>query len=116
MAKKFTKYPSNYVKASMGDTCRQLSFDYIITGMHDNDIARHIYEVFEEQHGCTVNGIDYELVDYSDVPEYADADVRQIGVAFTCNGSCNENAILQDLSEALYNAGYEIIGSEFYTA
>lgn len=133
MKRKFTKYPSNYVRASKGRRqppygfdkeyemsrlyggTANLSFDFIAPNGVDEAVIRDIID--DAFMGYEVNNVDFRSVDYPNwQADYASAP-RQIGVAFTYDVDVgyDDEAILDDLCDQMRAYGYEIIGNpEFY--
>jgi hypothetical protein len=111
MKRRFTKYPSGYVRASSYDSDvwnMELSIDYGIRGLHNNNLQEVIRDVLNE-YGCKVNGFSYATSDYVNSEEYADYEVNQVVVSFTCEFTCDEHSMTKRLEKELYNSGYYVI-------
>ena len=116
MARRFTKYPSNYVKASdemLLDNDRhvsQLSFDFI--GDIDYVTLCSIVGDALKNQNCIMIGTDLDGIDYSGYPEYADANVKQFGCDYVWKEpySGNDSALEAEIRKNLSNYGIEIIG------
>lgn len=93
-----------------------VSMDYIgepsVYGLRNIEDA--IEKVFNN-FGYECLGVDFTEVDYSGYPEYADEQVGQVGADFRWSESYPESELRQALEDAIYEVGYLVIGTSFYS-
>lgn len=92
------------------------SFDFIWTGKtyDDKEIRDTIEDIFDRL--ClSVLSVDFENVDYSMYPEYADKNVSQCHVDFEWSDNYADTEIAEMTEERLRRLGYDVIGTDFYT-
>lgn len=117
MKRSFTKHPvlASRTVADQNAVSSQFSFDFIYDGSYnEHKIEKIVNQVIEDKLGYEVNGIDFHLVDYSTVPDYADSDVSQCSVDFNHPDDYKDRIITTEIENKMYAAGYEVIGSDFY--
>lgn len=92
------------------------SFDFIWEGAdYDNAAIKDTIEDIFDRLGLYVLGIDFESVDYSMYPEYADKNVSQCQVTFEWVNDYDDSEIIEMTEQRLATLGYEVIGTDFYT-
>lgn len=92
------------------------SFDFIWEGAdYDNAAIKDTVEDIFDRLGLYVLGIDFESVDYSMYPEYADKNVSQCQVTFEWVNDYDDSEIIEMTEQRLATLGYEVIGTDFYT-
>lgn len=92
------------------------SFDFIWEGDdYDNAAIKDTIEDIFDRLGLYVLGIDFESVDYSMYPEYADKNVSQCQVTFEWVNDYDDSEIIEMTEQRLATLGYEVIGTDFYT-
>lgn len=134
MGRKFTKYPSNYVKASespygygrplfdkeyeyeqLYGKFASFSFDFVApNGYSDADVESIVKDAFQDE-GCKVIAVDFRSVDYPDWQASYAAAPAQVGCDFNYRDDYDELAIIDTLRDYMAQSGYEVIGNpEFY--
>jgi len=91
----------------------QLSFDFIHDGYYSIDDMEVIVSAALEENGCEYQASQFESVDYSSYPEYADFNISQMSVDFTWSDDYNADAITDSISRRLSSINYALIGIDF---
>jgi len=91
------------------------SFDFIHDGNYDEKAIREVVEDSFDRMALEFVGLDFESVDYSSYPDYADKCVSQCQVTFGWEGDHDSEAIAEMVEQRLAQLGYEVIGNDFYS-
>ena len=91
----------------------QLSFDFVHDGYYSIDDMEVIVSAALEENGCEYQASQFESVDYSSYPEYADFNISQMSVDFTWSDDYNADAITDSISRRLSSINYALIGIDF---
>lgn len=91
------------------------SFDFIHDGNYNEKAIREVIEDSFDRMALELVGMDFESVDYSSYPDYADKCVSQCQVTFGWEGDYDGNAITDMIEQRLAQLGYEVIGNDFYS-
>lgn len=93
------------------------SFDFIHDGNYDEKAIREVIEDSFDRMALEFIGMDFESVDYSNYPDYADKHVSQCQVTFDSGEKrdYDGNAITDMIEQRLAQLGHEVIGNDFYS-
>lgn len=104
-----------YVRSSQQNTSG-FSFDFIwYANYYDQNEVQGIVEDAFRSLGYDVLGVDFNSVDYSMYPEYREKQISQCSVDFTWYGEYDSAEIVNTITDELATAGYDVIGSDFYS-
>lgn len=100
------------------NTCG-FSFDFIwYANYYDQNEVQGIVEDAFTSLGYEVLRVDFNLYfsgDYSMYPQYRGKQIRQCSVDFIWYDHCDQAKIVNTIADELATAGYEVIGSDFYS-
>lgn len=92
-----------------------LSFDFIYDGEYDRDSIFDAISVILKKYSGYIVYLDFDSIDYSMYPEYADYSISQCIVTFIHNKMIDSHSITEDVHDALLDIGYTTIGESIYT-
>lgn len=114
----YDRYIANEKKRniySSEEIMSQLSFDFAHDGYYSEADINSIIEDALADAGAEFVASSFDSVDYSNVPEWRDADISQVSADFTWYDDADYNAdsITRSIEEGLTDLGYELVGIDF---